>query len=115
MATLYRVNFQAATNEDLRQAFALTDSAGTAVNLTGASLRMALDAPDGSSPLELSTTNGRIVLADAGQGQFDLRLPTAELRTLAPGVYRHDLVLTLAGRAQRIWDGTLTLAEGVTL
>jgi hypothetical protein len=120
MATFYRVNFQVATNEDLRQAFALTDSLGAPVNLAGGSLKMSFDAVPavgtGSGPhsLDLTIPNGRIVIADAALGQFEIVLPTAVLRTLNPGVYAHDLVLTLAGRAQRVWDGTLTLNAGVT-
>jgi hypothetical protein len=118
MATFYRVNFETAANEDLRQAFALTDSAGQPVNLTGGTLRMALDGVAGSVPgspaLEASIVNGRIIVADAALGQFELVLPTATLRTVPTGVYHHDLVLTLAGRVQRVWEGTLTLNSGVT-
>jgi hypothetical protein len=118
MATFYRVNFQAAANEDLRQAFALTDSAGAPVSLTGGSLKMNFEglapANPATSTIEASTANGRIVLSNAAQGQFEIALPTAVLRAIPTGVYRHDLVLTLAGRVQRVWEGTLTLNSGVT-
>jgi hypothetical protein len=120
MATFYRVNFQTAANEDLRQAFALTDTAGQPVNLTGGTLKMGLEAVAADShtivgnTLEASTANGRIVVADAALGQFEIVLPTATLRTFPTGVYRHDLVLTLAGRVQRVWEGTLTLNSGIT-
>jgi hypothetical protein len=120
MATFYRVNFQAAANEDLRQAFALTDSAGAPVSLTGGSLKMNFEgltpasAGPGPGGIEASTANGRIVLSNAAQGQFEIALPTAVLRAIPTGVYRHDLVLTLAGRVQRVWEGTLTLNSGVT-
>jgi hypothetical protein len=104
----------------------LTDSLGAPVNLAGAALKMRLDVVPGLASaadpasatglhsLDLSTGNGRIVLADAALGQFEIALPAAVLRTLSPGVYDHDLVLSLAGRAQRVWDGTLTLNAGVT-
>jgi hypothetical protein len=118
MATFYRVNFQTATNEDFRQAFALTDSDGNPVDLTGSSLKMTFDGLASAHlvtpPLEASTANGRIVLANAGLGQFEINVPTAVLRTVPVGVYRHDLLLTLAGRVKRVWEGTLTLAEGIT-
>jgi hypothetical protein len=118
MATFYRVNFQTATNEDFRQAFALTDSDGNPVDLTGGSLKITFDGlantHRGTAALEASTANGRIVLANAGLGQFEINVPTAVLHTIPPGVYRHDLLLTLSGRVKRVWEGTLTLAEGVT-
>ena len=115
MATFYRVNFLTAANEDLRQAFALTDSAGAPVSLTDGSLKMNFEALASTIPgIEASTANGRIVLSNAAQGQFEIALPTAVLRSIPAGVYRHDLVLTLAGRVQRVWEGTLTLNSGVT-
>lgn len=118
MTAVYRVNFQSANNEDLRHAFALTDSVGTSVNLTGATLQMDLVAlasvGAGSAPVAASISNGRIALVSPTDGQFELVLPAALMRTMTPGVYRHDLLLTLTGRVQRVWEGTLTLSQGVT-
>jgi hypothetical protein len=115
MTALYRINFQSANNEDLRHAFALTDSAGTAVNLTGAALRMDLvEIAGGGSAVAASTGNGRIAVVSGPGGQFEIVLPAALMRTLPAGVYRHDLLLTLADRIQRVWEGTLTLSQGVT-
>jgi hypothetical protein len=117
MTAFYRVNFQTANNEDLRHAFALTDSNGTSVDLTGAALQMDLVAVAGfgGAPVVASTGNGRIALVSAAEGHFELGLPAALMRTMTPGVYRHDLLLTLTGRVQRVWEGTLTLSQGVTL
>jgi hypothetical protein len=118
MTALYRINFQSANNEDLRHAFALTDSTGTAVNLTGAGLHMDLVGMAGVgsvAPVVVATTsNGRIALVSGADGQFEIALPAALMRTLPAGVYRHDLLLTLADRIQRVWEGTLTLSQGVT-
>ena len=116
MTALYRVNFEAANNEDLRHAFALTDSNGTPLNLTGAGLHMDLVNVSGAAPTTVvaSTGNGRIAVVSAADGQFEFALSAALMRTLTPGVYRHDLLLTLADRVQRVWDGTLTLSQGIT-
>ena len=114
MATLYRVNMQMADNEDLRQAFALTDQTGAAVDLTGAVLRMDIEPPNGIDALEISTANGRILTADPTLGQFEIQVPASLMRTIPEGVYRHDLILTRTGHAVRIWDGVLTLSRGVT-
>jgi hypothetical protein len=116
MATFYRVNFQAANNEDIRQAFALTDSNGAVVDLTGGTLEILFDRLVGTdtSQFAASTLNGRINFVDAALGQFELVIPKAIMRTIPAGVYHHDLLLTLAGRVRRIWEGTLTLDTGVT-
>ncbi len=115
MAAFYRVNFQSATNADLRQAFKLTDSNGGAVSLTGATMRMELDSLAGGDVIEASSANGRIVVTNAVLGEFSLAVPAAAMSALAPGVYQHDLLLTRTdGSVQRVWEGTLTLNRGVT-
>lgn len=119
MAAFYRVTFETANNEDLRQAFALTDDSGAPLDLTGAQLRMGIDpvpGPDTGPPvIEASLGNGRIVLASATAGQFTIAIPAAVMRTVSPGSYRHDLVVTLAsGETHRVWAGALTLQAGVT-
>lgn len=115
MTAYYRVNFEAANNADLRQGFKLTDDAGQALALAGATLRMELDNLDGADVIEVSTANSRIVVTNAAAGEFEIGVPAAVLQTVAPGIYRHDLLLTLAnGRIQRIWEGTLALNRGVT-
>ena len=115
MSATYRVNFQIANTEDLRQSFALTDSDAVPIDLTGAQLRMGLEIVPGQSALEASTANGRIVVAAATVGQFVLAIPAASLHPLGPGVYQHDLIVTLAsGHIHRVWTGALTLQRGVT-
>jgi hypothetical protein len=114
MSACYRVNFQAATNEDLRQAFVLQDAAGAAIDLTGASLRMALQGASGAIALEAGLADGRIAILDAANGRFEVAVLAADLQTLPPGVYRHDLLLAQAGVVRRVWSGVLTLSQGVT-
>lgn len=113
MAAFYRVDFQASNNEDLRQGFVLTDTAGTPLDITGAVLRMGIETTAGRDVLEASTANGRILITDAPAGRFDLAIPAALLATLHEGAYRHDLLLNNAGTVRRVWAGTLTLGQGV--
>jgi hypothetical protein len=113
MSAFYRVDFQSSNNEDLRQAFVLTDEAGTPIDITGAALRMGVETAAGRDALEATTANGRIVVSDAPAGRFDLAIPAAVMRTLAEGAYRHDLVLESGGTTRRVWAGTLTLGQGV--
>mgnify|MGYP000918996071 CR=1 FL=1 len=114
MSAFYRVSFTSANNEDLRQAFALASEAGSPVDLTGASLRMGLADLSGAARLEASTGNGRVTITNAANGSFELLIPASLMGTLPEGIYRHDMVLAMAGRTQRIWTGTLSLAQGVT-
>ena len=115
MAAYYRVNFEIATNEDLRQSFVLTNNAASAVNLTGAGLKMDVEFQSGVDVLELTIANGRIVIANAAAGEFQIAVPASIIGTLAPGSYQHDMVLTAAnGEVHRIWTGSLTLVRGVT-
>lgn len=114
MSAYYRVDFQASNNEDLRQGFVLTDSAGTPLDITGAALRFGLETSAGRDVLEASTLNGRITVSDAPAGRFDLAIPAAVMATLAEGAYRHDLLLEASGSVRRVWTGTLTLGQGVT-
>ena len=115
MTAFYRVNFTCANNEDLRQAFVLTDSAGTAVDLTNGAMRMRIENPAGNGGVEASTANGQIVLTDAPNGAFEVGIPASVLSARDPGVYQHDLILTLAGRVTRVWAGSVDLSRGVTL
>ena len=113
MTALYRVDLTASTNADLRQSFALADTAGVAIDLTGATLAFAAEYEPGAPVLAASTANGRIIITDAPQGRFDLAVPTAVLAPIAPGLYAHDLLLTRAGRVDRLWSGTLRIEHGV--
>jgi hypothetical protein len=115
MSAFYRVNFELANNEDLRQAFALSDDAQVPVDLTGAGLKMQIRSLGNETVLEASNVNGRIAVLDAPNGRFDVAVPAAVMQSVAAGSYQHDLVLSdAAGRVKRIWTGTLTLSRGVT-
>jgi hypothetical protein len=114
MTALYRVDFSAATNADLRQSFALTDTSGTAIDLTGVTLALAFEREPNAPVLHATIANGRIVITNAAQGRFDLAVPAAALAPLTPAHYQHDLLLIRAGRVDRLWTGTLRLDDGIT-
>jgi len=115
MSTTYTVNFEAASNEDVCQAFALKHRTGEPVDLTDATLKMDIakhaDAPD---LLELTTQNGRIRIVTPDDGQFEIALNATDLAALTPDYYRHDLLLTTPDGTQRVWEGGFTLTQGVT-
>lgn len=114
MPTFYRVNLAMANNEDLRQGFALADQTGSPIDLTGALLKLRLESSNGVDALEASTTNGHITLTEPDLGRFEIAVPAAAMRALPTGVYRHDLLLLTGVRQLRVWEGALTLNDGVT-
>ncbi len=114
MTAHFRVAFRASTNADLRHAFRLTDPTGGPIDLTTAVLHMRLARPSGETALDLTIANGRIVVADATSGQFELVVAAATLAQLPPSDYAHDLILQIGSIRHRIWSGYLTLEQGVT-
>ena len=114
MSRYYRIDFQFANNEDLRQSFAVSDGAASPINLTGANLKMDIQSQTGSRVLEVSLANGRIAITNAAQGQFALAIPATTMRTLPAGSYRHDLLLVRGAETKRVWEGFLTVNAGVT-
>jgi hypothetical protein len=114
MSAYFRVDFQSANKEDLRQVFQLTDQNGAPLDIAGATLRMGIETASGRDVLKVTTSNGRIVVIDGVAGRFDLTVPAAVMRLLPEGAYRHDLVIESAGTVRRVWTGTLTLSQGVS-
>lgn len=115
MRALYAINFQIARNEDWADVFALTDEAGTALDLTGATFAMDLKKADGTVALSLTTGNGRLPVHDALSGLMGpLVLKSVLTSSLPAGVYKHDCLMTLGGRVQRLWYGDVTVLAGVT-
>lgn len=83
------------------------------VSLTGYTARMQIRPSVAATEviLELSTSNGRIVIG--ASGTIDLKLTPAETSALKAGVY--DLELTDAsGRVTRLIEGKLNLSPEVT-
>lgn len=113
--TFYKVNFSLATNEDLRQVFALSDSSGTPLDLSNASLRMSLEPSfSDEDALVLSSETTGVTIVEAEGGVFEVSAPASTIASLAPGVYHHDLLLSIDGRELRIWEGTLHLEKGIS-
>jgi hypothetical protein len=64
--------------------------------------------------LDLSTTNGRIIVVDAPTGKLRLSIAAADTANLSwtTGVY--DLVLVADGETRRLLQGGVTVSPGVT-
>jgi hypothetical protein len=108
MTALYRVNLGARRNADLRHDFELADT-----DLTAATLQMDIVTANGVR-LVCSTGNGRIEITDADAGAFRVNVPKSALDDLPSGVHRHDLLMVVGGAITAVWEGDMTLAEGIT-
>lgn len=115
MTALYTVNFTTANNADLRQSFTLNASDGNPIDLTGAVLKMDFENRATNDVLVANQSNGFLSILDEPAGQFELAVPAAILSAINPGVYKHDLIITLANNeTYRVWQGALSLTHGVT-
>lgn len=96
-----RLRFTLRNNADWRQPFTLPG-----IELTDAALRMRL------GTLDLSTSNGRIVIDDASTFQFVV--PAADLSSVQPWHYRVELLLFQPNKAKTVFTGSIDVVAGVT-
>ena len=113
MTALFRVDFEAANNEDFRYAFALTDTEGAPVDLTAATFRMHIETNADADVLALTTENGRIGV-EAIAGRIDLVVPAAAMAGLAANYHVHDMLMVKGGQTTRLWAGGFSVIQGVT-
>lgn len=110
------VNITTSTDADFYRAFALQTTAGDPIDLTGALLEMMLrrHATDEAAVLRLGSDTGEIVLTDAVNGQFTVRIAQSTLVRLGLGDFDQSNIMTRATYKTRIWSGTLTNNPGPT-
>jgi hypothetical protein len=97
------LSFKLRNNADWRQAFMLPTT-----DLTGAALNMRLGA------LDLSTSNGRIVIDDPTVGAFSFVVPAADLSSVQPGRYRVDLLVFQPGKVKTVFTGSIDVVGETT-
>jgi len=78
------------------------------MDLTGAALGMRL------GTLDLSTSNGRIVIDDPTMGAFSFVVPAADLSTVQPGHYRLELLVFQPGKVKTVFTGSIDVVAGET-
>lgn len=111
-------NITVENDSDFFRAFAYQYTDGSPINLTGNTMRMGIrrHAADAAEEMLLTTENGGLVVTDAANGKFSVRLTQDQLVRLPVGDYEHSLVrwITATGEKYRIWSGTLTNNAGAT-
>lgn len=114
------VDYLVRTNEDWRDSLSLTTGVGDdaeAVDLTGSTFSAQIrSTPDTLLVLmEASTTNGKLVIADAAGGVLSWNIAADEMATLVPAIYAYDMVWTNPdGIIDTFVAGTLTVERGIT-
>ncbi len=78
------------------------------IDLTDAALRMRL------GTIDLSTSNGRIVIDDPTIGAFSFVVPAGDLSTVQPGHYRVELLVFQPGNVKTVFTGSIDVVVGET-
>lgn len=95
----------------------LTDSTPTAIDLTGATVRMHVRSTisDADTLIELTEANGRATVTDAENGEVTLLISATDTAALSFSKAVYDLEIEYHdGTVDRVLAGTVTLSKEVT-
>lgn len=111
---LARIDFTFANNETWRRSFTVTRN-GDPLNLTGATLRMAVAKPDQRADVVLHLKSGDgLSVVNAAGGEFQLVAAYNRVRAIPAGSYVYDLLIDLPDETLRPFAGTITVEQGIT-
>jgi hypothetical protein len=111
------VNIPVTNDADFYRTFQyVMASAGTPIDMTGASLEMMLrrHAEDAEALLRLGTDTGEMVLIDPVNGLFTVMIRQDVLERLDLGSYDHSNIMSQGSLKTKIWSGTLVNNAGPT-
>ena len=91
----------------------VTDSAGTAVNLSTYSFKMQVKETDTSSTNVIS--NDDITITGTAAGVLTVNIPSTVMTSVSSGLYAYDLQTINAGVTQTWLTGVLKVNEDVTV
>jgi hypothetical protein len=96
------------------QDFQLYDEDDEGIDLTGATITLEIRKPGCSSAeLTATTTNGKIVVTDTDEGQFELTFTASDMRNLDPMTYECGITITQNGETIQYFIGTLPVLDGI--
>lgn len=106
------LNSATTNNADWKTQFVFTDAdTGDPIDFTGAYIEVEVKDQDRCKRLEASTTNGMIVLQDAGT--FEMTVPADRMKCLCPASYLIGGLYQLNGETISLFTGTLSVIDGV--
>ena len=94
-----------------RLQFTVTDAAGTAVDLTGATITWVLAAKLGGTTLLTKTIGFGITVNDASAGRFHVDLDPADTAALAGTYYHEAEVVDALGNKSTVAVGRITIEQ----
>ena len=105
-------------NNDITLQFSVVDSSGTAVNITGATIKWTARSDKNSTAVISKTVGSGITITNGSGGVFQVALTAANTATLR-GRYVHEAVVTISGSNVTLTNddvtwGTLTIREQFT-
>ena len=113
-----RNDIEIANNSAWAGTFTLRGADGQPRNITGATFEMDIrrKADDADPPIAtLTTANGRAALsATPTDGRVNILIPLAIAQAILPGLYEHDMIMTIGGITERVWYGSLRVVQGVS-
>jgi hypothetical protein len=115
--TSFRQDMVISLNVTWQDSFQIGDPADQSWNLIAASLQMALKADPNAltSPLLMSTDNGRILIDDAVARIFTFNVSPNDLQAaLVPDEYDYDLLIVTATNTIPVMHGKVCVELGIT-
>jgi hypothetical protein len=109
------VNITVSNDADFYQAFQYMTTLGEPVDLTLVSsmwMMLRRHAEDEAAVLRIDTETGGIVVYDAPNGKFSVRIAQDVLERLDVGDYDHSLIAEMMLYKRCIWTGILTNNAG---
>lgn len=111
------VNITVENDADFYRQFAYQLVDGSPIDLTGNTMRMGIRhrAEDAHEDLLLTTENGGLLINDAPNGKFAVRITQDQLVHLPTGAYEHSLIRIVGDDPEqryRIWSGSLVNNAG---
>lgn len=117
----YVVNFlKVRNNVDFYRTFTIkskdSNNVVAAIDLSSATLFMkwrdALDAT--ATPVVSLAVGTGITKVDAVEGKISILVDSEDMKAIAPGKYKYDLVMVRSGLSETIMEGYLKIVSGVT-
>lgn len=102
-------NFELHLSDDRDIDFPVKDDDGNAITLTGGTAEWAMKKHPGIAANLIAKTLGAGQIVNTSEGQaFRVSLLVADQAALNPGVYYHELEMTLGGKVSTITTGWVT-------
>ncbi|MBR1025600.1 hypothetical protein [Bradyrhizobium liaoningense] len=108
------VNITVDNDADFYRVFKYQTISGQPIDMTGCSMWMMLrrHAKDEAAVMRLSTDTGEIVLVDAVNGLFSVRIAQADLERLGVGDFDQSMIASIQNYKRSIWSGLFTNNPG---